>query len=356
MKPNRIISVMVLFTTLITCSTAQNTSCNIRKAFTVDKSSSLRLVNKYGDVNVITTKDDSLTVCATITIIQDNRELVRRNLKLIIINIEKLKDTIYVSTTYDKKFFSEELRTGRKSFSTDYLIRLPEYLNVRIRDEFGNISLEELSGAVDIRLSQGNLNSKKLTRGNIKPVNSVNVDHGKIMIDELNWMILNITNCPSVEIEKAQALNINSTISKISIGELSSLVGNSKSDNYKIRSANNIVSEGTYSTFEIGRLKGQLKQTIRYGTVKIGDLNKSFSGIDITSDHSQIMIIPDLQASFMADIKMSDGIIELPSDKYPAATKTGGTTSSSFIGFAGKDKDSKSIIKIRATSGKVVLE
>ncbi len=356
MKPNRIISVLVLLTAMITWSSAQNISCNVKKSFTVNRGSAIQLVNKYGDVNVINTKDDSMTVCATITIIQDNQELVMKNLKLITINIEKVKDTIYVSTLYDKKFFSEELRSGRKSFSTDYLIRLPEYVNVRIRDEFGNISIDELSGPVDIRLSQGNLNVKKLTRGNLKPVNSVFTDHGKIMIDELNWMIMNLTNCPSVEIEKAQALNLNSTISKISIGEISSLVSNSKSDNYRIRSINNIVSEGTYSTFEIGRLNGQMKSMIRYGSIKISDLNNNFALIDITSDHSQIFVRPGIDASFKADITNSDGVIDLPADKYPAIVKTGGSSSASFIGFAGKNKDPKSLIKIRATSGKVALE
>jgi hypothetical protein len=356
MKPNRLISVLVIFTTLITSSAAQNINCNVRRAFAVKKGSALQFANKYGDVNIITTKDDSLTVCATITIIQDNPALVQKNLKLISIGIEDKMDTIYVSTVYDKKFFSEELRTGRKSFSTDYLIKLPEYLKVSIKDEFGNISLDELSGPVNIRLSQGSLNAKKLTRGNVKPVNSVYADHAKIIIDNSNWMIMNLISCPSIEIGKAQALSINSTNSKINIGELSSLVSISKSDNITTRSINNFVAEGTYSTFEIGSLNGQLKSVISYGILKLRDVKKNFTGIDITSDNSQISVRPGIDASFKADISTSDGSVELPSGKYPLITKTAGPTSVSFIGFAGNDKNPKSTIKIRATNGKVVLE
>jgi hypothetical protein len=355
MKPNRLISVLVILTTLITHTAAQNINCSVRRAFAARKGSALQFTNKYGDVNIITTKDDSLTVCATITIIQDNPVLVQKNIKLISINIDDKMDTVYVSTLYDKKFFSEELRSGRKSFSTDYLIKLPDYVKVNVKNEFGNISIDELSGPVNIRLSQGSLNAKNLTRGNVKPVNSVYADHAKIIIDNSNWMIMNLINCPSVDIGKAQALSLNSMISKIKIGEISSMVSISKSDNITIRSVNNLVAEGTYSTYDIGSINGQLKSVIRYGILKIRDLKKDFSGIDITSDHSQISVRPAYEASFKADISVSDGGVELPSEKYPSITKTAGPSSVSFIGFAGNDKNPKSI-KIRATAGKISLE
>lgn len=356
MIPNRIISVLVIFTSLLTCSAGQNTTCNVKRAFVVNKGSAIQLTNKYGDVNIITTKNDSLSVCATISIIQDNQVLVLKNMKLITINIQKIKDTVYISTSYDRKFFSEESRKGRKSFSTDYLIKLPAYMTTGIKNEFGNISVDDLSGSLDVRLSQGSLDAKKLTRGNSNPVNYIYADHSKIVIENINWMIMNLVNCPSVEIEKAQALNLKSTVSKISIGEISSLVSNSKSDNIKMRSVNNVVADGIYSTYEIGILNGQIKSSIRYGAIKISELNKSFTTLDITSDHSLISLRSDPEASFKADISMSDGIFEISSVKYPGIFKASGTTSDSYIGLAGNNKDTKSLIKIRATGGKITLD
>ena len=67
---------------------------------------------------------------------------------------------------------------------------------------------------------------------------------------------------------------IKSVISKIKIGEINSIVCNSKSDSYNIKSINNIVSESTYSEFEIGRLNGQLKSKAIYGSISISELNK----------------------------------------------------------------------------------
>lgn len=153
MQLYRKISGLFILILIATSLYAQDNYCNIIKTFSVRKGITLRLSNKYGDVNVITVNVDSLTVCGVITLIQDNNDLVKKNLKLINISIEKLKDTVLVSTTYDKKFFSEESRQGRKSFSVDYLIKMPSYMDLNISNEFGNISIDELSGTLNVRLS-----------------------------------------------------------------------------------------------------------------------------------------------------------------------------------------------------------
>jgi hypothetical protein len=316
----------------------------------------LLLSNKYGDVNVITGKEDSLIICSTVTIIQDDKNLLQKSLKMINVKIEKIKDTIYVGTVYDKKFFNEETREGRTKFSVDYLVKVPVFMNIRIADEFGNVSVEELDGYVNIRLSQGILSIKKLSRGNLKPVNTVYVDHGKVTIDEFNWMTLTLLNCPSVNLGKAKALNLTSAISKIYIEDVSSLVNNSKSDSYSISSVNNMISESTYSEFEIGNLNNMLKSKITYGSLRIHDVNKDFNGIDITSTQARVTLLTGQGRSFLTDINVNDAQVDFPSGKFRQIIKTASNYSTNLIGIAGPDKQTKSLIKIRATGGRVTVE
>lgn len=356
MKPNKLIPLLILLTLFITPSTGQNTSCIVKKSFAVTKGSFLRLNNKYGNLNFVTTNNDSLSVCATITIIQDNNDLILKSIKLININIEKTKDTIFVSTVYDKRFFSEYSRRGRKSFSTDYLIKLPSYMSLDLKNEFGNISIDEHSGSLNINLSQGSLDAKKLTRGNLKPANSIQADHSKIIINDMNWMIMNLINCPSVEIGKAQALNLKSSVSKIKIGESSSLVSNSKSDNINIKSVSNLFSNSQYTTYKIGTLNSTMKTTIRYGSIYISDLNTSFASIDIAADHSYLSLITAPGTSFKTDISSSDGIVEMSASKYPGILKSTTNTVNSYFGLAGNNKDTKSVVKIKADGGKISIE
>jgi hypothetical protein len=353
MKFNKKLPALLLIIFLAANLSAQINNCIFNKSFPVKKGTTLKLVNKYGDINCLTGKDDSLSVCATVTIIQDSETLLSNNMKFININFEKLNDTIRISTQYDKKFFTETAREGRKSFSVDYLIKMPAYIDLKIGDEFGNILLEEVSGIVNIRLSQGQLGAKKLTRGNVNPVSTIIVDHGKISIDELNWMTLSVFNCSSVIIGKAQALKMNSAISKIKIEEISSLISNSKSDNYSINSINNLLSESTYSVFEIGKLNGQLKSKGTYGSINILDMYSGFNYIDIVSDQTQISFTLRQNTSFIADIVATDASVQFPPVKYQGLKRADSGYSTTISGTAGANKETKSLIKIRATSGKV---
>jgi hypothetical protein len=334
----------------------QDNPCNLKKSFAVRKGTLLRLVNKYGDVNFITVNLDSIVVCATISIEQENNKLLQKNIKLIKISAEKTEDTVEISTSFDKKFFSEESRTGRKSFRVDYLVKIPAYLDLNIKDEFGNVSVEESSGTFNLRLSQGTLNIKRLTKGNIRPVNSIVVDHSKVSIDELNWMSLTIVNCPAVSIEKAQAIIITSSISKINIGETGSLVSYSKSDSYDVKSVNNFVSESNYSSFDLGKLKGQLKSKATYGSVTVSDISKSFSGIDIWSEQSLISLKAGNEVSFNSDFISTGATVEFPSEKYPGIIRTDNNLTTALLGLAGPDKATKSLIKIRARGGKILIQ
>jgi hypothetical protein len=350
------ISVYLILILLTSDLSAADNNCNIRKTFPVKRGAALRLTNKYGDVNIITGKDDSLSVCATISIAQNDDALAQKNIKLITVRIEKIHDTVYISTIYDKKFFSEAYRQDRKSFSVDYIIKMPSYMDIGITNEFGNVLVDELSGTLNVRLSQGNMSAKKLTKGNIKPINSISIDHGKAIIDELNWMTLSVINCPLVSIGKAQALLITSAISKITIGDISSLVSNSKSDSYSINSVNNIVSESIYSSYSIEKLNGQIRSKSTYGSLNISDINNEFSNIDIVSDQSRITLKAGQDVSFRADIALKGTFVEFPEEKFPGIIKSDSDKTTYILGKTGIDKETRSVIRIRATSGRIKVQ
>ncbi len=78
----KISGLFILIIIAITIS-AQNNNCNLKQTFPIKHGTTIRISNKYGDINVIDGKDDSLLVCATITIIQDDKDLLQQNMKLV---------------------------------------------------------------------------------------------------------------------------------------------------------------------------------------------------------------------------------------------------------------------------------
>jgi hypothetical protein len=332
------------------------TPCNIKKSFGADRSTYLNLVNKYGEVNLITTKTDSVSICATISIIQNDQALLKKSMELIDVNISMKQDTVYVATSFDKKFFSGAVRDGRKNFSVDYLIKLPSYINIRATNEFGNIAADELSGSVRMKASHGNLDLKKLTRLNVSPVNTLIADNGKIAVSEAGWLVMNLYNCNDVRIDKAKALSINSVISKVNIGESSSVVITSKSDNYKIGTIKNIVYEGSYSGVDIRSFTGLMKATSKYGSFSISETGKDFSGIEIGSDHSNITVTPPPETNFKVEIIANGANVDIPS-AYPGVVKTTGATGEAiYSGFALKGTETGAAIRVMATGGNVRIK
>lgn len=349
------ISGLLLAIFLANSLAAQDYDCYIKKTFPSSVGMSLRVTNKYGDINIINTKDDSVSVCVTITIIQDDKEMARKSMDLISVKIDRLKDTISATTSFNRKFFSQTYRQGRKNFSVDYLLKVPAYLGVNVSNEFGNVAVDELSGYVNIRLSQGIFSARKLTRENIKPINEIYVDNGKVSIDELNWIKIIVRNCQSVNIENAKALLINSEFSKISLGEISSLVSLSKSDNYEIGSIKNIVSESLYSAFEIGKLSGQLKSTTTFGSMTVNDLKKDFSTIDLSANQSPVIIKTGEGVTFKSDILLTNSTVDFPFKKYPGIIKSESNNTITMVGIAGENKQTNSLIRIRQKSGSLTI-
>jgi len=356
MKSTIKITGLLIVTMFVTSLTAQTPNCIIKKAYTVSPGITLHLLNKYGDVNFIAVNSDSISVCASITIEQDNNELKRKNMSFITVNIQKQNDTVSVTTNFDKRFFSEEYRKERKNFSVDILIKAPGYINADIANEFGNITADEISGKLSIRLSYGVASLSKLTRGNQYPINSVSIDNGKANIEDVNWLSATIRNCTSVDIGKAQALLIQSDFSKIRIGSANSIVADSKSDIYTINNLKNIISESHYTTIRIGMLNLKMLSRVNFGSLSIGALKEDFKNIDITAVNAPVSISAGNAGSFRSDIVATGATVDFGAKNQSGIIRKEDKNSISFTGIYGDKPQTESVIRIRSESGKVTIK
>jgi len=356
MKVIRKLTGLFLLSTIAGVLQAQNTDCIVRKSFFAREGTYLRISNKFGDINIITSKDDSISVCAIITIKQDDEELLQKSISLIKIDIDKSKDTVDIQTVFDEKFFSPSYRKGRSGFSVDYAISVPAGTNLAIKNAFGDVVLDQISGIVNAKLSQGDFRASKLTRGNLKPVSSLYFENGKVSIEEANWLTMTTRHCQSVKIGRVKALLMTSEFSKLTIGELSSLVCNSKSDSYEITAVKNLIAESYYTAFEIGQLSGQLRARTSYGTISVSELLKDFTIIDVTSSHTPFKIVTQKGASFKTDITVTNTLLYFPFEVNPMVKRSTEKNATTITGVAGSNRDTQSLIKIKADFGTLEIK
>lgn len=336
-------------------ASAQDNKCNFRKSFPAQKSTFINITNKYGEIKITNDGRDSIKVCATITIKQNDPELSEKSISLIKTEMNKDADTVYIKTTFDSKFFTSGYNRGRSGFSVDYAITVPTGTNLRINNSFGDVYLDACAGYVDAKVSHGNFNALRLTRGNVKPVNSVYTDFGIMNIGEANWVTVTVRNSPLARIDSARAVVFSSQFSKIETGNVNSLVCDSKSDSYNIESVKNLVIESIYTSFNLSKLSGQMIADTRYGSFDVSRILGESTMIDIKSYRTPLNLRIDKAASFRTDIAASGTPVELSleENKLLHSTKTNNTTH--INGIWGTDQNTKSVLKVRSEAGVLQL-
>lgn len=355
MKTLRKIAGLWLICSLTSVLQAQSTDCTFRKTFQKKDGMYLNVTNKFGDISVLSSEEDSITICATVTIKQNNKELSEKSIGLIKIAVNKLADTISVKTGFDEKFFSAPYRNGRTGFSVDYVINLPENSNLTIINSFGDVILDEFSGIIDVKISNGDFSAEKLSRGNTKPVSSLSFEHGKAVIEEANWLSISAKSCQSVIVEKARALLLNTEFSKLTLDDISSIVCDSRSDVYEINSVRNFIGISTLSEFRIDNLSVQLQAKTDFGSMTLTDVQKDFSLIDISSSKTPVYLEFQGGASYKVDMTLINSLLDFPFEENRLVNKTTTGNTTIISGTAGNNKDSKSLLKVKLDLGKLEI-
>src|SRR5450759_3488553 len=157
----------------------------------------------------------------------------------------------------------------------------------QLSNKYGDTDIDELHGLVNLDIKYGNLTAGKLTRGNVKPLNTLNLSYGKGTIDETGWLNLTERYVGSMDITKSQAILLDSKYSKISLGEASSMVGESKYDNIKIENIKNLVLENGYTEVNIGELTKKLTYNGSYGSFSIDRIPAGFESIDVETHYME---------------------------------------------------------------------
>lgn len=333
---------------------ALDTDCIKKESYYIKPGYTLKVINKYGDLNIITGSNDSIALCAVAAIDQENSDLVKKSLQLINIVATKNGDTITVNTVYDRKFFSQSFSNGRKSFNVNYTIEVPEYINITLVNSYGNISLDKVTGFVNINLSRGKLFARELVRGNVKPISSVTVNNGEISIEKSGWLIVRALNCPLAMLGTAKAVVLTSAFSTIRIEEINSLVIYSKSDRYTIMNADKIHNESSYTNLDIRNLSELLESVSSYGSINIDKLGNLFTSVNISSDHSPVTITTTDENTFYTDITVIQADLKYAEKLRTSLTRTNPDNEIRLSGSIGNNPGS--VIRVKAVSANVNLK
>ncbi|MEN6353367.1 MAG: hypothetical protein ABFD02_07915 [Bacteroidales bacterium] len=348
----------LLFITLIFVSvtlSAQEVTKKFHKEYTAGANTTLDINNRYGDVVINSWDKNQVVIDVIVTVELPNKEKAEKLLGYIDVQFSEGENIISAKTVIDDKFSFSGWGGESKRFSIDYDVKMPAVTALTLSNKYGNTDIDELKGLVNLNIKYGNLTTGKLTRGNVKPLNTLNIAYGKGTIDEAGWLDLTIRYVGNLNIVKSQALLLSSKYSKLSLDEISSLVGESKYDNIKIGNINNLVLENGYTETTIGTLSKELNYSGSYGSFSIGRIPAGFESIDLETHYMGVRLGFDESANYKLNAKVSYGGLKYNEDNFKNQKRIVENNSSEIAGIVGKEESPSATVKVISSYGSVKL-
>jgi hypothetical protein len=214
---------------------------------------------------------------------------------------------VKAETVIEDRFRSNN---GNNGFEINYTVQMPSDLDLELKNSYGHAFVDEISGHASLEIKYGKLTVNKLTRGKVKPLNTVSLAYASgSSIGECSWLKASI-KYSSLDIEKAKAFVGYTSYMKLRIEEASSVVIEGKYDGYRFGKLSNLVVNSSYSDITVDELSNKLEADTRYSGCKIEYMPPSFESINIESSYGGgYKIGLDEKASYDLDAETSYGKI-----------------------------------------------
>jgi hypothetical protein len=344
-----------LLLTVALSASAEEAKKEFHREMVPGDNSTLTVINKFGAVVTETWDQNNVVIDVTVKVENPSAEKARKLLDMITVNFTEEGGNLKAETVFNDDFSSINWKGTNNNFSINYNIRMPAHVNLDVTNKYGNVVLDEHNGQTLVNVKYGDLTANKLTRGNVKPLNTLIVAYGKATVYELGWAEINARYVGMFSVEKAKALLIDSKYSKVSVGEASSIVTDSKYDGYSIGTVNNIVAMGGYTDFNFKKVNKKLDVETKYGNLSVEMVPAGFEKLSVKAGYCGVKLAIDPSACYRLDAKSSYGSIKFDDSLFSPDRRIIGNTSSEIAGKVGKCGNTASEVTIDTSYGSVRL-
>jgi hypothetical protein len=333
----------------------EEVSKEYHKQYTAKKGVTLDLSNKYGNIIIETSESDQVVIDVKVTVRYPSRERAEKLLNYIDVQFEESPEMISAKTVIDEKFTFTGWSGESRRFMINYNVKMPVWMDLNLANKYGSTDLDDLSGLVNLTIKYGDLKASKLTRGNEKPLNRLDLAYGKGSIEEAGWMDLVIRYCGNLTITKSQALLLDSKYSTLICSTASSIVAETRYDKMRIETINNLILDTGYADINIGTITKKLKFDGSYSSLNVERVPAGFESIELNARYTGVRVGIDEGASYKLEGKVSYGGLKFNEENFNYKKRIIENNSTEVSGTVGKDESPASTVTVSASYGTVKL-
>lgn len=330
------------------------------KTFQVGKETSLEVSNKYGTIHFTSWNKDSVYIRAEVKAFAPNQAKLKKMFDGITININQTKYLVRAQTDFTQninmlfesfKGMTNKLINYESRLEINYYINIPEYLNLKIDNKYGDVYMEDNTGDFSISVSNGSFKANSIGKGS-----NITMAFCDATINSLTSGTID-ASFSEISIGEAGDLSINSISSRYDIKLVRSIGGESRRDKFFINRIEILQGNSYFTDYKVNTLKKELNLTTKYGNVNADIIEKEFGAININSGYSDISLGFDQDASYNLDIRHINTFLVLPDTNIKTEKKALNDEKKEFLtyGTVGRNPGNKKV-KIDATRGNIYIK
>ncbi len=319
MKSNYRTVIPVLGLLLLVCHPARAqvyTETNrISRSFPLKPATSVEVTNKYGKLHLITWEKDSVKFDVEFTVRTSTPSRLKKIKDNVDIEFTSTDYYITAETAFRSRYYdfldeiknlTEAIFPSDNQVTINYTVYLPERVNIKINNKYGDIYAGDLEGYIRIHLSNGDLKVNRLLG---------QVDLELSQCDARISMLENATctfNFVEAEITECDRMTLNSLASKITIEKAGDFRLDSRRDDIHLEKAARITGESYFTDYWIGELEKEVNLNLKYGNLNIENIKKQFTNLQLGSDYTDLNLYFEKGSSFQFSLQQQGTTLRFP--------------------------------------------
>ncbi len=340
---------------------AQEFTKTIKKEFPITATGTVNLINKYGKIDVKTWDKSRVKVDVTIVVKAKSESSAQDVFDRIRIDFTNGDDFVKAETVISSTKNSWwGWSNDNTEFQINYEVFMPETGALDLYNKYGDAFVAPLTGKANVDVKYGNFRlegiggelSVNLGYGNgtiVKARNaSADVSYSKINfndVQDVNFM----TKYSKISVDKGANLKAESRYDQFYLTKINRLNYQSRYGNVEIGDAESVVAVSRYTDFKIARLRDNGDFDLQYGGLRVENLAKGFSNVNLVGKYSDFKIDVEEGASYTLDAATNYAGIAYPAGLNVTYEKDKGT-SHEVKGHAGT-QNARSVIKASLSYG-----
>ena len=330
------------------------------KTMPAGRETMLAVTNKYGTVQVTNWKKDSVMIRSEIKAVASGKEKMEKMFDGVKINMTETKYQINAETSFSQnigmvfenfKGMTSKLITYDSRVEINYYINVPEYINLKIDNKYGDVYMEDNSGELSLVVSNGSFRASAIGKDANLTLTFCNADIGSMTSGKIE------ASFSEISAGNMGDVTISSISSKYEIRKAGSLKLESRRDKFNIENISSIRGTSYFTDFRLRDLRQEATLSTRYGNIDVMKIGQGFSSINLNSGYTDISLEFEPGTSYDLDVRHQNSFLVITDRNAKTEKKVINDDRKEYVttGSVGKS-GGNAMVRIDATHGDIYLK